>query len=135
MDFLNLGSGEVFFLILLAILLVGPRRAVEWIQQAGRFAARLQQEWRAVQRDVMQEVQALQQETMRAVQPTLQDIARQGESLQRETVGGLQPSLREIAQEVRETQETIRSLSDPSQVAPEMSTLPNTLEPTDDFAG
>ncbi len=135
MDFLNIGSGEVFFLILLAILLVGPKRAVEWIQQAGRFAARLQQEWRAVQRDVMQEVQALQQETMRAVQPTLQDIAREREALQRETVGDLQPALQEIAQEVRYTQEKIQSLSAPSQVAPNIATLPNILKPTDDFAG
>jgi Sec-independent protein translocase protein TatA len=135
MDFLNLGSGEVFFLILLAILLVGPKRAVEWIQQAGRFAARLQQEWRAVQRDVMLEVQALQRETMRTVQPALQDIAREKEALQQETVGNLQPTLREIAQEVRETQEKIQSLSAPPQAAPDNSTPPNILQPTDDFAG
>jgi len=56
MDFLNIGSGEFVFLILLAILLVGPKRAVEWTQQASRFAARIRQEWLAVQRDVMREV-------------------------------------------------------------------------------
>ncbi len=31
MDFLNIGSGEFLFLILLAILLIGPGRAVELV--------------------------------------------------------------------------------------------------------
>lgn len=133
MDFLNLGSGEILFLIVLAILLVGPRRAVEWVQQANRFAARLQQEWRAVQRDVMREVQALQQETKRAVQPALQDAADG-----KEAISDLPTTLREIAREVREAEEKIRSSPTPSdspQRAPDVSPPLDILEPTDDFAG
>ncbi|RME39695.1 MAG: hypothetical protein D6793_00725, partial [Thermoflexia bacterium] len=97
MDFLNIGSGEFLFLILLAILLIGPRRAVELVQQVSRFAARLQQEWRAVQRDVMQELRALQEETTRAVRPVLQE----GDQVRQEA----REALRSIAAEVREAQE------------------------------
>lgn len=99
MDFLNLGSGEFVFLILLAILLVGPKRAVEWVQQAGRFAARIRQEWLAVQRDVMKEVQALSQETADALQPALKEVAQEGqEALQdvMQSAHALQDARREI---------------------------------------
>jgi len=59
MDFLNIGSGELVFLILLAILVVGPKRAVELAQQAGRFVSSLRRQWYAVQRDLTAEVEAL----------------------------------------------------------------------------
>ncbi len=62
MDFFNIGTGELIFLILLAILVVGPKRSVELAQQAGRFVRRLQQEWQAVRRDLLQEVHTLRQE-------------------------------------------------------------------------
>ncbi len=64
MEFLNVGSGELLFLILLAILVVGPKRAVELARQAGRLAARLGQEWRSVQRELMVEIQALEQDVL-----------------------------------------------------------------------
>lgn len=125
MDFLNIGSGEFLFLILLAILLIGPRRAVELVQQVSRFAARLQQEWRAVQRDVMQELRALQEETTRAVQPVLQE----GEQVRQET----REVLRSIATEVRGAQERLAAES-PTE-SPQVSPLPEILESSDDFAG
>lgn len=59
MDFLNIGSGELALLILLAILVVGPKRAVELAQQAGRFVSSLRRQWSAVQRDLTAEVEAL----------------------------------------------------------------------------
>ncbi|HID88223.1 MAG TPA: hypothetical protein EYP52_00730 [Anaerolineae bacterium] len=62
MEFFNIGSGELLFLVLLAILVVGPKRSVQLMQQAGRLLARLQQEWRTIQRDIMAEVQAVRDE-------------------------------------------------------------------------
>lgn len=121
MDFLNVGSGELVFLVLLAILLVGPKRAVEWVQQASRFAARIRQEWLAVQRDVMREVQALQQETADALRPTLQGIAQDSQRVQQEGAEAVQ-SLQEVAREVRAFQE-------------EVASLPQIPKPTDDLAG
>ncbi len=126
MDFFNIGSGELFFLILLAILLVGPKRAVEWIQQAGRLAARVRQEWLAVQRDVVREVQALSRETTAAVRPILQEAAQ-------ETQGSLQ----DLAQSVRAIQEAKQEIVSLREevAAPKPLSLPDVLEPTDDFAG
>lgn len=123
MDFLNIGSGEFLFLILLAILLIGPRRAVELVQQVSRFAARLQQEWRSVQRDVLQELRTLQEETTQAVKPVLQEALQEGEQARREA----QSALQEVVAGVREA-------ATPA-VPPEVSPLPEILEPTDDFAG
>ncbi|MGC9083385.1 MAG: hypothetical protein ACP5ME_09425 [Anaerolineae bacterium] len=121
MDFLNIGSGEVIFLILLAILLVGPKRAVEWTQQASRFAARLRQEWLAVQRDVLREMQAIQRETEEVLRPSLQEVARDSQVLRQEGADAVQ-SLQEVAREIRAFQEQVVS-------------LPDIVEPTDDFAG
>lgn len=126
MDFLNIGSGEFVFLILLAILLVGPKRAVEWVQQASRFAARLRQEWMAVQRDVMREVQALSRETTEALQPVLREATQEG-----------QAAWQEVAQSVRAFQDAGREIRSAGEEggANEVPPLPDVLEPTDDFAG
>ncbi|HIQ02607.1 MAG TPA: hypothetical protein EYH30_10915 [Anaerolineales bacterium] len=90
MDFFNVGTSELVFLLLLAILLVGPKRAVELVQQVRRLAARLQREWAAVQRDVLTEVQLLKQETLAAAGPALQEdlqrIAEETKALEREVV-------------------------------------------------
>lgn len=99
MDFFNIGTGELVFLVLLAILLVGPKRAVELVQQTGRFAARLQKEWRSVQRDVMAEVQALKVETLEATSPLPNE------------------ELQEMAAEVRAFQKRVAEIKDPAQPA------------------
>lgn len=121
----NLGSGEFFLLIVLAILLVGPRRAVEWIQELSRFAARIRQEWLAAQRDLMQEIQALQRETVNNLQPAVQEVIREGQVLQPEGAEA-ERALRDISREIRKFQEQV--------VHPPSSPLPPLVEPTDDFA-
>jgi sec-independent protein translocase protein TatB len=62
MEFLNIGSAELLFLLLIAILVVGPRRAAELASQSGRLMARLRREWNSVRRDLMAEVASLEQE-------------------------------------------------------------------------
>jgi sec-independent protein translocase protein TatB len=62
MEFLNIGTGELLFLVLLAILIIGPRRTVELSRQAGRLLSRLQMEWRNVQRELMTEMKSLEDE-------------------------------------------------------------------------
>ena len=63
MEFLNIGSTELLFLLLIAILVVGPRRAAELASQGGRLMARLRREWNSVRRDLMVEVASLERET------------------------------------------------------------------------
>ncbi|MGD1994897.1 MAG: twin-arginine translocase TatA/TatE family subunit [Anaerolineae bacterium] len=71
MEFLNVGTGELLFLVLLAILVIGPRRTVELTRQVGRLLGRLQQEWRSVQRELMTEMRSLEEEaTGRAARPS-----------------------------------------------------------------
>lgn len=71
MDFLNVGSGELILLLLLAILVVGPKRAAELLQQTRQFVVRLRREWYAVQRDFMAEVDAYREEGLSADSPRL----------------------------------------------------------------
>lgn len=125
MNAFNLGSGEFLLLIVLAILLVGPRRAVEWTQELSRFAARVRREWLAAQRDLMQEIQALQRETVNNLQPAVQEAIREGQVLQPEGAEA-ERALRDISQEIRKFQEQV--------VHPPSSPLPPLVEPTDDFA-
>ena len=84
MDFFNIGTGELVFLLLIAILVVGPKRAVELAQQSSRFLSRIQKEWRSVQQDVMAEVRTLQNETLGAIDPDLRDIAEGVQELEAE---------------------------------------------------
>lgn len=91
MDFFNIGSGEILFIVLLAILLVGPKRAVEFLQQGSRLVGRLRKEWYGVQREVMAEVNAIQKETLGSTVQEIQTLGRELQSeiqeLQKETVG------------------------------------------------
>jgi Sec-independent protein translocase protein TatA len=99
MDFFNVGTSELVFLVLLAILLVGPKRAVELVQQVRRLTIRLQREWAAVQQEVITEVQSLQQETLAAVGPSLQEdlrrMAEETKALEKEVLATAGPSLQE----------------------------------------
>lgn len=94
MDFFNIGSGEILFIVLLAILLVGPKRAVEFLQQGSRLIGRLRKEWYSVQREVMAEVEAIQKETLGS---TAQEIRALGQELQSE-VQALQETVQDPLQ-------------------------------------
>lgn len=71
MEFLNIGTGELLFLVLLAILVIGPRRTVELSRQAGRLLGRLQHEWRNVQRELMAEMNSLERDVVSGPQKTV----------------------------------------------------------------
>ncbi len=88
MDFLNIGSGELVFIALLAILIVGPKRSVQLFQQGGRFMAYLRREWSQVQREILTEVRAVEQEASRGIQPALDEalkVVEEGEQAFRDT--------------------------------------------------
>lgn len=91
MEFLNIGPGELIFLVLLAILVVGPKRTVELMQQAGRLLARLQREWRTIQHDIMTEVRAVQSE-VRSVESEVRSVHTEVGAVQREVALEAPPS-------------------------------------------
>ncbi len=121
MEFFNIGTGELVFLVLLAILLVGPKRAVELVQQGGRLMARLRREWMAVQRDVLSEVQALKEETLGAVEPSLRE------------------DLRRVAEETKALEKEVQAIGRPAgSQAPRgkgEAPLPQPVGPGEDMAG
>ncbi len=107
MDFFrNIGTGELLFLVLLAILVVGPKRAVDLLQQVGRFVGRIQQEWHAVQRDVMAEVRTLQAQTLDSIQP------------------GLREGLQDLNDGVRDLQQGLAGVAEPANPPPAVDDAP-----------
>lgn len=59
MEFLNIGGWELVLILLIAIVVLGPKQTVQLAQQAGRFLARLRRDWNEVRRDVIREIQEL----------------------------------------------------------------------------
>jgi Sec-independent protein translocase protein TatA len=125
MDFFNIGTGELVFLVVIAILVVGPKRAVALVQQAGRFAARMQKEWRSVQRDVMAEVEALKEETLGGAQADLHDELRDLEL-------GVRAGLKSAQKETRAPRDPARKKTPAAAVDSTPRDIPG---PTDDKAG
>ena len=66
MDFLNVGPSELVFVVLLAILVIGPKKTVEYGQQVGRLMVHLRRQWQQVQHDLMTEVRSIEQEVVSA---------------------------------------------------------------------
>jgi Sec-independent protein translocase protein TatA len=66
MDFLNVGPAELVFVVLLAILVIGPKKTVEYGQQLGRLLVHLRRQWQDVQRDLMTEVRAIERDVVSA---------------------------------------------------------------------
>jgi Sec-independent protein translocase protein TatA len=81
MEFINVGTGELLFLVLLAILVVGPKRTIQLARQVGQLLTRLQREWRRVQRDLMAEVNTLEGQIMSEIQdsPASTEEPQEGE--------------------------------------------------------
>ena len=66
MDFLNIGPSELVFVVLLAILVIGPKKTVEYGQQVGRWMIHLRRQWQEVQRDLMTEMRAIEKDVVSA---------------------------------------------------------------------
>ena len=62
MDFLNIGPAELAFIVLLAILVIGPERTVKYAQEVGVLVTRLQREWHAARQELMSGVQTVEKE-------------------------------------------------------------------------
>lgn len=87
MDLFNIGPIELIFLLVLAVIILGPQRAAEVAGQIGRMLASFRRNVNAVRAELSQ---SLEEETkaLREVQNSLQ---KQGEQLQ--------DSLRKLDQE------------------------------------
>jgi Sec-independent protein translocase protein TatA len=81
MNFFNIGTGEFLFLILLAILLVGPGRTVQFLQQGRRLVSRVQGEWRAAQQAVEDEVKPVRDELLPVTEAIRQGTRKGMETL------------------------------------------------------
>jgi len=120
MDFLNIGTGEFLLILLLAILLVGPRRAVEMAQQAGQLFARLRKELLTVQRSVVTEVEALKQEALKEVEAVKRETLKEVEAIKQEVLA--EETLDEMKAIGREAQAEIEALKQSVQAEPRQRT-------------
>jgi Sec-independent protein translocase protein TatA len=114
----NIGTGELMVIIIIAILVIGPKRMLEIGQSIGRLARRGRQIWN----EVMKTVQAELQDTKEAVEEITtggSSLAAEVEATGQETGKALQKGkaeafdmqteLREIG---RETQQVMKEVTE-----------------------
>jgi Sec-independent protein translocase protein TatA len=102
MDFLNVGGLELLFLLALAVVLVGPQKAVELANQVGSFVASMRRTLNSVKDDLQAQVNT---ETV-----GLKQIDRD----LRETVDQETRVFREAQEMLREATEVTEDISDNS---------------------
>jgi Sec-independent protein translocase protein TatA len=105
MDFFNIGAAELVFILVLAILLVGPKRAVELVQQGRKLLARVQQEWLGVQQSVMTEVEMLKDETLPELESLKDGTLKEVEAAQKGTLTEVEALKQEALAEVEALEE------------------------------
>lgn len=74
MDFLNIGPAELIVILIIAILVAGPRRMVEFARAFGRFSRDLRELSGQFIAALQSEVQVTEQETTRNLQEVSQDL-------------------------------------------------------------
>ena len=72
MDFLNVSGLELFFLLLLAIILLGPQRAIDLASQAAKVVANIRRTMNLLNADLRAEF-AEEERAVREAQRDLQD--------------------------------------------------------------
>jgi Sec-independent protein translocase protein TatA len=119
-NFLNVGPMELMVILILAIMLVGPKRVVEVVQTIRRFAGQLRSLSGEFTSLIQREVQAAErgadaasadtagspdetQDTKRGTHGDLQDIVREGIA----PIASIQAELRATAQETRQAFENV----------------------------
>jgi Sec-independent protein translocase protein TatA len=121
-NFLNVGPWELMVILIIAILLVGPKRVVEIVQTVRRFAGQLSSLSREFTSIIQAEVQDSEmdqdaqgapegeampasgdQDVSRKAEPGLMDTLREGIA----PIRDLQTELRTTAQETREALESV----------------------------
>lgn len=112
MNFLNVGPLELTVILVLAILLVGPKRLVELFQSIRRFAGQLRSMSSEFTSLIQTEVQSTGRETDSEDEP--QDTEREAGGKMVDAIkeglapiASLQAELREVAQETRQALESI----------------------------
>ncbi|MBN1177628.1 MAG: hypothetical protein JXD18_00320 [Anaerolineae bacterium] len=83
MEFLNVGSGEFIFILLIAILVIGPQRTVQLARQAGQILGRLKGQLAAFQQQFSEEIRSLE-EVKAAVSEPMLDINKEARAINRE---------------------------------------------------
>lgn len=111
MNFLNIGPWELMVILVIAILLVGPKRVVEIVQAIRRFAGQLRQMTGEFTSLIQTEAQAAEQEASEALSE-IQGVEREGSESLEDTIKdgvasitSLQAELQTTAQETRQALE------------------------------
>ncbi|RMF30299.1 MAG: hypothetical protein D6759_12200 [Chloroflexi bacterium] len=79
MDILGVGPAELLFILILAIIVLGPERTVEVAREAGRlyrmWSRRWQTDWEELSQEFHQELEQVQQEVEKVRQETEREIS------------------------------------------------------------
>jgi sec-independent protein translocase protein TatB len=117
MDFLGIGPGELVFILVLALIVLGPRDMEKVGRQIGSFVRRfiLSPEWRAV-RKTSEQIKDLPAKFIREANDDLQDV--------RQEVGKVGRELDQTVQAVGDDLPKISRPQDENRIAPKPRPVP-----------
>lgn len=122
MDFLGVGVPEILFVLIIALLVIGPKDMTKTARTIGRFLNRMykSEEWRALI-DASRTLRTLPNRLAREAE--LEDLKTIKETI-KETSQELDRTQREIAQETKATASALRSKEDEAAKAMKAWTTP-----------
>ena len=114
MEILGIGPLEFLFIVIIALVVLGPKGLVKYSQQAGSFIRRV-----------------VQSPAWRSMIDSTREIRKAQDQFMQET--GLQDSLKEVERDVRQgsqsINQTIRKLDQPVEASRPQPVLPSSADP------
>ena len=133
MNFLGVGGTELLLILLIALIVAGPRRLIAWSYQLGRWLARVQRLWAESARMLQRELDdAGVDVTVPRQIPTRRGLNQQLKSAIRRAAAPIQEPLEELRGEVRgDLNADLRALDEASRELRAGGTKPTPTQPTD----
>ncbi len=137
----GIGAPELFVILLLAGLLMGPRQIRRVARLLGLWTARAQRYYRSFVTQLNEEIDTLEAEDVREAFREVQTLGRQMDSIGRDIrgapgalMGGVQTAGTETRQTLRETMQELAAAPPPVEAAENTIQPPRPLEVADDPA-
>jgi Tat protein translocase TatB subunit len=114
--FFNIGGWELLVILLIAGIVMGPKRIRDVAHWLGKTTAQLQKMSRAFMQQLNAELDAVDSGELRAAMEDVQDLRRQVQELRQELTGVTSDTVKSGQEALRESQELVEnSIAPPSE--------------------
>jgi Tat protein translocase TatB subunit len=127
--FFNIGGWELLVILLIAGIVMGPKRIRDVAHWLGKTTAQLQKMSRAFMQQLNAELDAVDSGELRAAMEDVQDLRRQVQELRQELTTVTSDTVKSGQEALRESQELVEN-----SIAPPEKTAPPTVKPADSIS-